>query len=102
MIPTKTFLSKSYRQPLRFHATRRENKNHFFPTIGNIFIPSSLDADSQRRLSANLGGGQCKWEPPVYEVPQDIDFHKTFIAGYPSGDKRMVYLQMEALAGFCE
>ena len=44
----------------------------------------------------------CKWMPPVYEVPENVDFHKTLIAGFPSGDKRMAYLQMEALAGLRE
>jgi hypothetical protein len=51
-------------------------------------------------LSINLGGGACQWKPPVYDVPENIDFHKTVIAGYPSGDKRMVFMQMEALTGW--
>ena len=38
--------------------------------------------------------------PPTYDVPEDVDFQKTFVAGFPSGDKRMAFLQMEALAGF--
>mmetsp|Transcript_17720 Transcript_17720/g.38284 ORF Transcript_17720/g.38284 Transcript_17720/m.38284 type:complete len:549 (+) Transcript_17720:92-1738(+) len=84
--------------PLLYHTLRGNTAN--FVTTTNIYIPPSLDADSQRKLSINLGGGDCKWEPPVYDVPEDLDFHKTFIAGFPSGDKRMVYLQMEALAGF--
>ena len=25
-------------------------------------------------------------ESPMYDVPTDINFHKTVIAGYPSGD----------------
>jgi hypothetical protein len=66
----------------------------------DIFIPRSLDADSQRRLSLNLGGGMCKWQPPVYNVPAEIDFHKTIITGFPSGDKRMIFIQMEALTGW--
>jgi hypothetical protein len=51
-------------------------------------------------LSINLGGGACQWKPPEYDVPTNIDFHKTVIAGYPSGDKRMIFLQMEALTGW--
>jgi hypothetical protein len=39
-------------------------------------------------------------QPPVYEVPEDINFYKTIIAGFPSGDKRMTYVQMEALSGW--
>jgi hypothetical protein len=37
---------------------------------------------------------------PDYDVPTSIDFHKTVIAGYPSGDKRMIFMQMEALTGW--
>ncbi|KAL7541756.1 hypothetical protein ACHAWF_007010 [Thalassiosira exigua] len=73
------------------------------PLPNRIFIPPSLDAERQRRLrelSLDLGGGNCKWEPPSYEVPETIEFHKTLVAGYPSGDKRMAYLQMEALSGW--
>ena len=52
-----------------------------------------------RDLSLNLGGGKCMWKPPTYEVPDDLEFTKTLIAGFPSGDKRMTYVQMEALTG---
>ena len=53
-----------------------------------------------RGLSLDLGGGNCKWQPPAYEVPDSIDFKKTIIAGYLSGDKRMIFVQMEALTGW--
>ena len=33
-------------------------------------------------------------------MPEDIDFYKTIIAGYPSGDKRLSFVQMEALTGW--
>jgi hypothetical protein len=67
----------------------------------SLYIPHSLSLeDGQRVLSINLGGGACQWKPPVYDVPANIDFHKTVIAGYPSGDKRMVFIQMEALTGW--
>ena len=33
-------------------------------------------------------------------MPDEIDFHKTIIAGFPSGDKRMIFVQMEALTGW--
>ncbi|KAL7527898.1 hypothetical protein ACHAXR_005050 [Thalassiosira sp. AJA248-18] len=65
-----------------------------------IFVPSSLDIPSQRSLSLDLGGGNCKWQPPAYDGFDDIDFHKTIIAGFPSGDKRMIFVQMEALTGW--
>ena len=85
-------------QPLLYRNLRDEANYH-----GSvIFVPPSLDIDSQRTLSLNLGGGACKWQPPVYDVPEEIDFHKTIIAGYPSGDKRMIFIQMEALTGWRE
>ncbi len=65
-----------------------------------VNVPASLDLQSQRTLSLNLGGGNCRWQPPVYIVPDDIDFYKTVIAGFPSGDKRMIFVQMEALTGW--
>ena len=52
-----------------------------------------------RELSIYLGDGQCKWTPPTYDVPEDINFTKTLIAGFPSGDKRLTFVQMEALTG---
>ena len=65
-----------------------------------VRIPPSLDISTQRRLSLNLGGGACEWEPPEYDVPTDISFFKTVIAGFPSCDKRMTFTQMEALTGW--
>ena len=65
-------------------------------------MPPSLDIDSQRLLSLDLGGGSCKWQPPIYNVPAELDLHKTLIVGFPSGDKRMTYAQMEALTGWRE
>ena len=61
-----------------------------------------LDLNSQRRLTLDLGNGNCKWQPPSYNVSEEIDFHKTLVAGYPSGDKRMIFVQMEALTGLRE
>mmetsp|Transcript_15720 Transcript_15720/g.36204 ORF Transcript_15720/g.36204 Transcript_15720/m.36204 type:complete len:507 (-) Transcript_15720:25-1545(-) len=65
-----------------------------------LYVPPSLDIDSQRALSLDLGNGNCRWTPPAVEVPSDIDFHKTVIAGFPSGDKRMIFIQMESLTGW--
>jgi len=53
-----------------------------------------------RRLSLNLGNGQCEWQPPNYDIPDNIDFWKTAVVGYPSGDKRLTFVQMEALTGW--
>ncbi len=52
-----------------------------------------------RHLSLYLGNGQCSWQPPTYDVPENITFTKTIIAGFPSGDKRLTFVQMEALTG---
>jgi len=52
-----------------------------------------------RGLSINLGDGECMWTAPTYDIPTDIQFFKTLIAGYPSGDKRLAFVQMEALTG---
>eukprot|EP00804_Cyclotella_cryptica_P012111 CCRYP_009833-RA/>CCRYP_009833-RA protein AED:0.10 eAED:0.03 QI:0/0/0/1/1/1/5/0/466 len=54
---------------------------------------------SGRGLSLDLGGGDCEYKEPMAVVPLEIDFHKTLLAGFPSGDKRMAYVQMEALTG---
>ncbi len=37
---------------------------------------------------------------PNYDTPEDIEFFKTLIVGYPSGDKRVAFIQMEAITGF--
>ncbi|KAL3767439.1 hypothetical protein ACHAWO_012829 [Cyclotella atomus] len=55
---------------------------------------------SKRKLSIDLGNGNCEWREPLKTVPDNLDFEKTLIAGFPSGDKRMVYAQMEALTGW--
>ena len=53
---------------------------------------------TNRELSINLGDGRCEWVAPIYEMP-NTTFFKTLIAGYPSGDKRLTFVQMEALTG---
>ena len=52
-----------------------------------------------RELSIYFGDGICMWRPPIYDVPENITFTKTLVAGYPSGDKRLTFVQMEALTG---
>ena len=66
-----------------------------------LHTPPSLSIDQgSRALSINLGGGACQWLPPNYDVPAELDFHKTLIAGFPSGDKGMIFVQMEVLTGW--
>jgi hypothetical protein len=38
-----------------------------------------------RRLSVDLGGGNCEWKEPLGVVPPDADFEKTLVVGFPSG-----------------
>jgi len=66
----------------------------------SVYIPPSLSVDQRRAMSVDLGGGNCIWTPPEYDVPEELNFHKTIIAGFPSGDKRMIFVQMEALTGW--
>ena len=67
---------------------------------GNAIRGLSLSPSLEDRgLSLYLGDGKCKWQPPIYDVPDDLIFSKTLIAGFPSGDKRLTFVQMEALTG---
>ena len=52
-----------------------------------------------RYLSIDLGGGKCKWTVPDYDAPSNVTYDKTLIVGFPGGDKRLLYVQMEALTG---
>eukprot|EP00804_Cyclotella_cryptica_P004669 CCRYP_018228-RA/>CCRYP_018228-RA protein AED:0.40 eAED:-0.12 QI:0/0/0/1/1/0.75/4/0/286 len=73
------------------------NTYYAFRLISNNIVslrePFGLDKVDRRGLSLNLGGGHCKWQPPINEVPTNIDFHKTAIVGFP-------FMQMEALTGW--
>jgi len=94
--------SQSYFESSSDPSSLRNANNNKQLAIGapSLKIPASLDSETQRRLSLNLGGGNCQWEPPEYDVPTDIKFFKTLIAGFPSCDKRMTFTQMEALTGW--
>jgi hypothetical protein len=88
-----------------------KSRNVIFAVVATVAILSfagstieldkitSLFRSNYRRLSINLGDGKCKWTPPIYDVPENETFTKTLIAGYPSGDKRLTFVQMEALTG---
>jgi hypothetical protein len=56
-----------------------------------------------RRLSLNLGDGNCLWQAAIQHYdngfPTNTTFRKTIIAGYPSGDKRITFKQLEGLTG---
>ena len=90
-------LSFTYAHQSLFYTLRGKTTANNNNDAVNLYIPPGLDTLTQRRLSLNLGNGACKWSPPNYTVPPDLDFHKTVIAGFPSGDKRMIFTQMEAL-----
>jgi len=53
-----------------------------------------------RLTSVYLGNRTCRWTPPKYDMDDDINFHKTLVAGYPSGDKRLTFLQLEGISGY--
>eukprot|EP00565_Helicotheca_tamesis_P002451 CAMPEP_0185741410 /NCGR_PEP_ID=MMETSP1171-20130828/38944_1 /TAXON_ID=374046 /ORGANISM="Helicotheca tamensis, Strain CCMP826" /LENGTH=405 /DNA_ID=CAMNT_0028413379 /DNA_START=492 /DNA_END=1709 /DNA_ORIENTATION=- len=55
--------------------------------------------NTSRKMSVDLGGGKCRWTPPSYEGIENTTFFKTVVAGYPSGDKRLTFVQMEGLTG---
>jgi hypothetical protein len=61
-----------------------------------------LTAES-RKLSLNFGNGLCEWKAAIQYTdvgfPSDTAFHKTIIAGYPSGDKRLTFVHFEGLTG---
>jgi hypothetical protein len=56
-----------------------------------------------RKLSLILGNGACEWKATIQYTdagfPSDAVFHNTIIAGYPSGDKRVAFQQLEGLTG---
>ena len=51
----------------------------------NSRTSSRLLAKNGRGLSLDLGGGDCEYKEPIPVVPVEIDFHKTLLAGFPSG-----------------
>lgn len=51
-----------------------------------------------RGLSFNLGGGDCEWKAPVSQVPEEVDFTKILLVGFPS-EKHLVSAEMEGLSG---
>lgn len=74
-------------------------------TIVSIFFQESLISglNKARRLSINLGDGECEWKAAIQYrdegFPSSTTFLKTIIAGYPSGDKRLTFTQLEGLTG---
>ena len=89
-----------------FLTTARTNKKQIISAFIGITIILSFSQNTlniqnskARKLSIYLGNGNCEWTPPTYDVPDNINFTKTLIAGFPSGDKRLTFVQMEALTG---
>jgi len=79
----------------------------FFPLVITAVIFCIISDSSilhqwitaERKMSIDLGGGKCQWTPPDNEGIEGVTFQKTLIAGFPSGDKRLTFVQMEALTG---
>ena len=99
----------------------RQTKRVIALTVGLASIVSLLYTDSSVRnygrkltgsgpayirklaMSLNLGDGKCEWKAALNyddtDFPTTQSFLKTIIAGYPSGDKRVVFSQLEGLTG---
>ena len=69
-------------------------------TSQDYFQSNVASRNTDRSLTIDLGNGLCEWQPPIYDIPEEIDFYKTAIVGFPSGDKRMIFVQMEALTNW--
>lgn len=46
-------------------------------SVAKVHIPRGLDGEQRRGLTLDLGNGECLWQPPIYDIPTTIDFHKT-------------------------
>lgn len=53
---------------------------------------------TKRKAWTYLGPGQCKYTEPK-SLDANVTIDKTLIIGFPSGDKRIVFTQMEGLTG---
>ena len=62
-----------------------------------------LRSIKDRRLSVSYGDGTCEWVAAIQHTdegfPSEQEFKKTIIAGYPGGDKRITFTQLEGLTG---
>jgi len=65
------------------------------------FILQSFTSRSKkmyRKLSVDLGNGQCEWTQAVH-LPKDSDPYYTLIASYPGSGMRFTWQQTEGLTG---
>ena len=61
-------------------------------------IPCNCDYDPL--LTSFRSIHHCNsWSPPEYNPPDDREYHKTLVAGFPGGEKRLTFALMEALSG---
>lgn len=87
---------------LRSVAKVSNGKTTVFALVATLVVLSLTSTNHlklKRRLSQYFGNGQCLWEPPTDDVPDNITFTKTLVAGFSTGDKRLTFVQMEALTG---
>ena len=73
-LPDQDIIRRNLRATSSHHGAATTNSD--INKAIDVYIPPDLDPQSQRRLSLNLGNGNCQWQPPVYEVPNELDFHK--------------------------
>lgn len=65
--------------------------------FSNLVIFSTDRA--QRQMWLYFGPGRCLWQEPRESIPDNEAYETLLIAGFPSGDKRVVFAQMEGLTG---
>ena len=78
-LPDQDIIRRNLRAASSHHgaaATSSDRSSYINNKAIDVYIPPDLDPQSQRRLSLNLGNGNCQWQPPVYEVPNELEFHK--------------------------
>jgi len=64
------------------------------------FIFTDLSNRYLSTTSKTTYNNNCLWEPPQQTIPNNINWYRTIVAGYPSGDKRLTFMQLEALTGW--
>ena len=92
------------------HTQKRQKITLLVASIVLLYIyafpTASAPVSSQRSLlissenARELQTSSCVWKPPNHNIPNDIEWYKTVVAGYPSGDKRLTFMQLEALTGW--
>ncbi len=71
-----------------------------FVVVLSLFNYIGTQDKLQRFLTANLGGGKCKWQPPQQMENTTNPLNTTtLLASYPGSGKRLTWRMLEALTG---